>query len=448
MTALRAYQERMAQFVVDKKRTACWVDVGLGKTLATLTAIKRHSWLVGRVLVVAPKRVAAMTWPDEIRKWFDGELTYRAYTGDAKERRRFRNESGDEDITIISTEALVSLVKEHEDDWREKLPWNWVIFDESSQYKSAGRNGSARFKAALFVARRAEYVTELTGTPATNGLADLYGQMFLLDDGEALGRTLTAFRNTFFDYSEYSRQYTLKKGMDKLIHRKCQPYVLALEAKDYVDLPEVVYNDILVHLPEDLREQYERLEEEFLIELEQTEIPVMSAAALSMKTRQLCAGFCYDESGKARYVHELKMDALEMLLDALDGEPLLLGYQFRAEWDMVKRRFPFAESADNEHVFDRWRKRKVRLLCGHPASIGHGLNIADGGCNTLWLSETWSLEHIRQFEGRLGGARGVGKKPVVHRILVADSIEERVAAARVAKEATMHDLIQAVKHRG
>ncbi len=441
----REYQRRAAEFIVDKKRCALWVEMGLGKSLSTLLAIYTHAWQVGRVLVVAPKRVAEMTWPEEVSKWFPKRLTYQAFTGSASELERFNATSGGEDITILSVEAMTRLVDANKRKWKTRTPWQWIVFDESSLYKSGGQQGSNRNKAAKFLAKRAEYVTLLTGTPATNGLADLYGQFELLDGGACLGRTLTDFRNTFFTYNEYSRKYTLKPGMGKAIQRKVKPYVLSFEAKDYLDIPETIYNDVRVRLPDALREKYETLEAEFVLETDGEDFAAFSEGAASMKLRQFCNGAVYTEDKRVVDVHNLKLDALEDVLLGLAGQPLLLGYNFIHDFERIKKRFKFATHVDEKGALDRWKKGQVRLLCGHPASMGHGLNIAEGGCNTLWFGETFNFEHILQFEARLGGARGVGKQPVVHRILVEDSVEDRVAQARLVKGATMAELMRAAK---
>lgn len=438
----------MADFIVGQKRAACWVDCGLGKTLAVLTAIVRHNWLVGRVLVVAPKRVAEYTWPEEIHRWYPDQLTFRSFTGTAKEIERFEKTSGKEDITVVSVEAMVALVDKFKGKWRKSVPWNWLVLDESSLYKSGGQQGSNRNKAAKFIANRVEYVTQLTGTPATNGLMDLYGQFEVLDGGAALGRTLTDFRNTFFAYDEYKYTYKLRPGMDKVIRRRVAPSVLSLEAKDHLDIPETVYNDVRVYLPPKLRAQYERLEEEFLLEVEGGDVAAFNEGALSMKLQQFSNGAIFDEDRNVHLVHDLKLDALDDILTGLAGAPLLLGFKFTHDWTRIKKRFPFAAHIDERGVLDRWRRGEVRLLCSHPASGGHGLNIAEGGEHTAWFGEPFDLEHIIQFESRLGGARAVGKQPVVHRILVADSVEQRVAQARIVKGATMRDLMGAMKRRG
>jgi SNF2 family DNA or RNA helicase len=286
---------------------------------------------------------------------------------------------------------------------------------------------------------------QLTGTPASNGLMKLWGQMFLLDRGEALGRTKGRFLATFFEQNPYTQRYELKKGMEGAIHRKVAPLVLRVDAADHMDMPPTITSNIKVHLTPKLMGQYKRFETDFLIKLESGGVfAAANAASLSGRLRQYCNGALYDTEHDWHVVHDLKLDALEDLLVSLDGEPLLLFYQFVSDGDRIQARFPQAVRLDDKDAMPRWRRGEVSLLIAHPASGGHGINIASGPKHTCYYGLPWSLELYDQSFGRLNGARAKTTS-YVHHIIVSGTVEEHMSAVLQEKARTQADLLQAVK---
>lgn len=396
------YQVRAIQYVLDRPACALWVEPGLGKTAIVLAAATTllERFEVLRILVVAPPRVAASTWPDEAQKW--GFLVrVRVIRGTPTQRKRLIDEPG-ADIWTINYELLPWLVAEYGRAW----PWDMVVLDEASKVKD---RSTRRWKALTRVRRQISRLVELTGTPAPNGLTDVWAPIALLDHGEALGRTLTAYRQHWFESDYLGYNWMPRPGAAEEIHARLRDICLTLRVEDYLSLPECVPVTLAVDLPTKARTLYHQMEREMFVELAGTEVTAWNAAALSNKCRQIAQGAVYtdpaDPPTKAprpwMRVHDAKLDALQDLLEELPGEPVLVAYQYRHDLERLRACFPDARELDQDPGTVRdWNAGRVRLLLAHPASAGHGLNLQTGGNILVWFGLDWNLELYLQFNAR------------------------------------------------
>lgn len=442
---LHDYQERAVQFIVDNPRCALWLTMGLGKTVSTLTALADliDSFEAQRVLIVAPLRVALSTWPAELRAWSHvSHLSSVVLAGRSPEERAALALNDKADLHIINRELVPWLVETFA---RHKVAWPYdtIVLDEASSFKSPK---ARRFKALRKVLPRVSRMIELTGTPASNGLLDLWAQVFLLDGGERLGRTYSLYRDRHFaaDYMGYN--WTPRAGAEAEIHKRLGDICLTLSAEDYLDLPPLIENDVCVPLPREARRVYQQLERDFLTEIEGQDVAVFNAAALTNKLLQCANGAAYlDDTGAWGTVHDAKLDALEDLIEAANGAPVLVAYCYRSDAERIEARFPQAERLTKDpNQIDAWNAGKVPLLLAHPASAGHGLNLQEGGRHVIWFGLNWSLELYQQFNARLHrqGQRG---PVVVHRIVADETVDQTVAAALRAKDTTQRALLAALK---
>lgn len=436
---LHGYQDRAARFIQDVPYCALWVDMGLGKTISTLTALvdMLRGFTIGKTLIVAPLRVAKKTWPDEIALWeHTRDLRHIGLFGTPHARKR-QAFSG-EDIHIINRELIPWLV----DFWKDNWPYDTVIIDESSSFKSPK---AQRFKSLKRVRKHIDRLVELTGTPAPNGYLDLWSQIYLLDQGERLGRTMTAYKQKYFeaDYTGYN--WTLREGAKEKIDAKLKDIVLRLDAEDYLKLPRRVDNTLWLDLPPGARSQYRELEREFLLELEDADVEAFSAAALSNKLLQFCNGAVYTgEDSESAIVHNEKMDALAEIIDEAAGQPVLVAYTYRSERERIRKAFKRAVCVDEPDAIDRWNAGEIEILLAHPASAGHGLNLQRGGNIAVWYGLTWSLELYQQFNARLH-RQGQTKPVFIHHLAMRDTIDETVLDALARKDVTQAALLRAVK---
>lgn len=439
--ALHGYQQRAVHFILERPAAALFMEMGLGKTLVTLTALAElfDRCEIDRVLVIAPKRVAESTWPAEITKWnHTRHLGYALAVGDARARRAAV--LAGKPITIINRENVPWLVEAFGKRW----PFDAVVIDESSSFKDPS---TARFKALRRVRGQIDRMVLLTGTPAPNSLLELWPQMWLLDRGEALGRTFTGFREAFFvsDYMGY--RWTPRPGAEAEIYRRIEPLALTLRQEDWLELPERVDNVIRVELPARAQQQYREFEREYLLPVASGErISAANAAVLAGKLLQLANGAAYVDEGEGAFeeIHAAKLDALEELAE--DGAPVLVAFQFRSDLARLRRRFPRARPLLGPRDIEDWNAGRVPMLLAHPASAGHGLNLQAGGSRIVWFGLTWSLEQYQQFNARLhrqGQRRGV----IVHHLVAGGTVDEDVIRALQAKEAGQNALLDALRLR-
>lgn len=437
------YQEYAIRRIVNEANVGLFLDCGLGKTVITLTAIDQliHGFgIVSRVLIIAPKKVAEATWQAEVRKWDHLRgLTIATALGTAAERR-MAVEAGAE-ITVINRENVVWLVEAYGARW----PFDMVVVDESSSFKSPA---AKRFKALRRMLPKIRSVVILTGTPAPNGIEDLWAQVYLLDRGERLGRYITHYRQRYFDHNPWRHEYVPKTGAFEAVQRRISDICVSMRAEDWIQLPEMIVDDIPVALDPEAAKAYRRMEREMVMEVGEDEISATSAAALTGKLLQLCGGCVYDEAGAAHHVHDAKLDALGELIEVLNGEHALLFYGYRHELPGIRAklcgvRWRELNSAEDAEA---WNRGEVDVLLAHPASCAYGLNLQDGGRHVIWYTLTWSLELYQQANARLH-RQGQEKPVIVHRLLVQGGVDEDVAKALEGKDETQATLIEALKAR-
>ncbi len=448
---LHSYQRRAVDFIKTNPKCALWVEMGLGKSVSTLTAIAdlEAEFAINRVLIIAPLRVARSTWPAELERWaHTRHLDATVIKGTPAKRSQIVIDDRST-IHIINRELvpwLVTLVRESEYLRERGWPYDMVVIDEASGFKS---HKTKRFKALKKVLPSIDRLVELTGTPASNGLLDVWAQLFLLDQGQRLGKTFTSYQRRYFESDYMGFNWTPKDGADAQIHGKLEDICLTLAAADYLDMPPLVENDVVVELPPAVRSQYADLERDFLLKLEADEtVEVFNAAALANKLLQFANGAVYletDAGRETRKVHDVKLDALDDIVEGTNGTPLLVAYNFQSDAARILGRFPQAQLLDKDPAtIDAWNAGEIEMLVAHPASAGHGLNLQAGGSNVVWFGLNWSLELYQQFNARLH-RQGQTKPVIIHRVMCADTAEQTVAEALVSKNTTQRALLDALK---
>ena len=436
------YQQYAIDFIKNNEVAAVLLDMGLGKTSITLTAVNDlifDSFEVSKVLVIAHLRVARDTWPAEIKKWDHlKHLRYSVAVGSESERlAALRKEA---DIYIINRENVDWLVN------KSKVPFNFdmVVIDELSSFKS---HQSKRFKSLLKVRPFIKRIVVLTGTPSSNGLMDLWAQFRILDMGKRLGRYITHYRSAYFlpDKRSADRIFTYKPadGAEQMIYDRISDITISMKSADYLKLPECIINEVPVFMDTKEKAIYETFKEDMVAKIKDEEIDAANAAVLSGKLLQMANGCIYDEDKKAIKIHDRKLDALEDLIESANGKPLLVAYWFQHDLARIKERFPVREIKTSKDIED-WNKGKIPLAVIHPASAGHGLNLQTGGSTLVWFGLTWSLELYQQCNARLH-RQGQTDTVVIHHIIAKGPIDEDVMAALQRKEKIQNALINAVK---
>lgn len=437
---MHAYQHKAVRFIKDKKRCLLLLSMGLGKTVSTLTAISDliDGFAVNKVLVIAPLRVANSVWKQEAAQWDHlKHLTFAICTGSSKDRLSALQH--DADVYVINRENMVWLLEHYKSKW----PFDCVIVDESSSFKNPS---TKRFRALRKTLPKTEYMVLLTGTPSPNGLIDVWSQAYLIDFGMSLGRTITGYRQRFFeqDYSGFNWQ--IRKGSSDTIHDLMRPYTLSMQAHDYIDVPEKIDVVERVYLPPKVKREYDDFEKTLFMELGGEEIEAMSAAVLANKLLQFSNGAMYtDELSNYTTIHDMKIDALKELVDQNEGENMLIAYNFKSDLERLQKAFPEAVVLSKDpSVVERWNEGKIKMLLAHPASAGHGLNLQRGGSLAVWFGLNWSLELYQQFNARLHRQGQTKPVRIVH--IVSDgTIDERVLEALRSKDATQAKLLLALK---
>ena len=438
---LHAYQERAVEFIKDKRRCALFLGLGLGKTVSTLTAISdmRDEFSISRVLIIAPLRVANSVWRQEAAQWDHlKHLDVAVATGTGRHRLAALYLKAD--ITVINRENIPWLVKLLGAKW----PFDAVVIDESSSVKNPS---TARFKALKKILPKTDVMVLLTGTPAPNGLLDLWSQAYLIDLGERLGRTITGYRQRFFEADYFGRSFAPREGSDDSIHGLIADVCLSMSADDYLDMPDRIDLNHVVTLPPRTLTAYKDFERTMIAELPSgDEIEAVSAAVLAGKLMQNSNGFAYtNDAGSYEVLHDAKLDALAEIVDDNAGENMLVAYNFKADLERLKARFPQAVVlGKDEETIDQWNRGEIPMLLAHPASAGHGLNLQHGGSLCVWFGLNWSLELYLQFNARLHRQGQTMPVRVVH-IVASDTIDARVAAVFQAKDATQRSLLSALK---
>lgn len=438
------YQKYAIQFIEKEDVSALLLDMGLGKTVITLTAIRNLiiKGKAGRVLIIAPLRVAKSTWPDEIAKWDHlHDLTYSVAVGTEKERKEALNKNVE--IVIINRENVDWLVNKS----GYRFNFDMIVVDELSSFKSWQ---SKRFKALLKVRPYVERIVGLTGTPSSNGLMDLWAEYRILDFGERLGRYITKYRLKYFEPDKRSAtvifSYRLLPGAEEQIYKEIADITISMKAKDYLKMPDLIINEVQVDLEASERRAYDTMKKEMVVRLSDVEeIDAVNAASLSGKLLQMANGAVYDDEKRVVRIHDRKLDALEDLIEAANGKPVLIAYWFKHDLDRIKERFNVREILTDDDI-KAWNNGKIDVAVIHPASAGHGLNLQQGGSTLIWFGLTWSLELYEQANARLY-RQGQKETVVIHHIITRGTIDEDVMLALKRKEKTQSALIDAVKAR-
>lgn len=437
------YQQFATDFILNQSICCLMLDMGLGKTVITLTALWQlalDSFDVSRVLVIAPKRVAEDTWPKELAKWehLTG-LTSSLVLGSAAEREAALQKKAF--LYIINRENVAWLVKNHYWDF------DMVVIDELSSFKS---NKAERFKAMKKVRPMVTRIVGLTGTPAPNTLLDLWPQMYLMDMGQRLGRFIGGFRDRFFLPDKRNREiiysYKPREGAEDAIYILISDICISMKAADYLDMPKRIDNRIEVSMSPKERKLYDDFQKDMVLSIGNEELDAANAAALSNKLLQMANGAVYGEDKKVIPIHDRKLDALEDLVEAANGKPLLVAYWYKHDLQRIKARFKNARCIDTAKDIDDWNAGKIPLALIHPASAGHGLNLQDGGCTIVWFGLTWSLELYQQLNARLW-RQGQKHTVVIHHIVTKGTHDEDVMRALENKDTRQSALIEAVRAR-
>lgn len=439
------YQQKAKQWIVDHPSAGIFLGCGLGKTVITLTAIQDMLYTeVGKVLVIAPLRVAATVWAEEAAKWDHLKgLRCVKVLGTVKDR-----------CTALDRDADVYVINRENTDWlvrwaqqRKHWPFDMVVLDELSSFKSPS---AARFKALRRVRPAIGRVVGLTGTPAPNGLLDLWSQVYLLDEGQRLGKTLGGFRTRYFDPGRRNGQIVFnwnpKPGASEAIYELLSDICISMQAKDYLDLPDRIDQTITVQLDQAARKAYDTMEEQMLLPLRDTEITAANAAVVTGKLLQLANGAIYDADRQYHVIHDAKLDALEELVEAAQGDPVLVYYSYQHDLKRILDRFPKAKQLTTSEDVTRWNRGQIPLMLAHPDSAGHGLNLQQGGHILVWFGITWSLEKYQQANARLH-RQGQGKPVTVYHIVAEGTMDEQVMRILDKKDLRQNALIEAVKAR-
>ena len=444
------YQKYVTEKMIELLYMGAWLDMGLGKTVCTLTALhelKYHRFCIRKALVIAPKKVAENTWSAEAAKWEHlQDLRLSVVLGTAKQRIAALR--ADADVYIINRENTQWLVKYYGREW----PFDVVILDESTSFKN---HQAKRFRALKAVRSRISRLIELTGTPSPRSLMDLWAQVYLLDGGERLGRTISVYREIYFVPDKRSRttifSYALKDGAEEAIYKQLSDICISMKSEDYLELPDRIDHDIPVVLDAKAAKAYQQLETNMLLEVGEEEIvTAASRATLTGKLLQLCNGAVYSEIGDVIPIHECKMEVFLETLEQLQGQHVLVYYYFRHDRDRILaalegtgRTVRVYKGAQEERD---WNAGRIDVLLAQPASCGYGLNLQDGGHHIVWFGLTWSLEEYQQANKRLH-RQGQKYPVIVHRLIVKGGMDEDVIKSLESKDASQDALIEALKAR-
>lgn len=443
-----SYQRFATTYIEKNPVSAVFLDMGLGKTVLTLTAIADllfDSFEAHRVLVIAPLRVARGTWPDELAKWEHlSHLRFSVAVGTESERKTAFLKPAD--IYIINRENVQWLIEQ------SGLPFNFdtVVVDELSSFKS---HQSKRFRALMKVRPKTRRIVGLTGTPSSNGLMDLWAEFRLLDMGKRLGRFIGQYRKDYFVPDKRNGQvifsYKPLPDAEKRIYEKISDITISMKSVDHLQMPELVTAKYLVRMSDDERERYDEMKRDLVLQLAEGEITAANAAALSGKLCQMANGAVYGDDGDYHHIHNRKLDALEDLIEATNGKPVLVAYWFKHDLERIvlrlkQKHIQFAKM-DTPESIAHWNRGELPVALIHPASAGHGLNLQSGGNTIIWFGLTWSLELYQQTNARLWRQGQTSKTVVIHHIIAKDTIDERVIKSLSEKDRTQTALIDAVK---
>ena len=442
------YQQYAIEYIETHPVSAVLLDMGLGKTSITLTAL--HDLLFDRfeahkVLIIAPLRVARNTWPAELQKWDHlQDLTVSVVVGNAEERKAALAKQAD--LYVINREMVLWLVEQS----GYKFDFDTVVIDELSSFKN---HQSKRFKALMKVRPKVKRIIALTGTPSSNGLMDLWAEFRLLDMGARLGRYITQYRTKYFMPDKRNAQiifsYKPLPGAEEQIYDKISDITISMKATDFLSMPKRIESEYPVYLSEEEREKYDALKQEMVLQLPGEEITAANAASLSGKLSQLANGAIYTEEKDVITVHDRKLDALEDIIEAAAGKPILVAYWFQHDLQRITERLEALKVSyariSSPVSIELWNRGEFAVGLLHPASAGHGLNLQEGGSTLVWFGLTWSLELYQQTNARLWRQGQTASTVVIQHIVAKDTVDERILKALTEKNNTQEALIAAVK---
>ncbi|GEB35292.1 DEAD/DEAH box helicase [Brevibacillus parabrevis] len=440
-----AYQRYCINRLLTDEALGLLLDMGLGKTVITLTAVndlKYNRFAVSKVLVIAPKKVAEATWSKEAAKWEHLKmLRVVPILGSSTQRIRALNTPAD--VYVINRENVAWLVEYYRNAW----PFDMVVVDELSSFKN---HQSKRFKALTWIRPHIKRIVGLTGTPAPNGLLDLWAQVHLLDQGQRLEKKITHYRARYFEKNYSGFGYTAKPGADKLIQQKISDICISMKAEDYLELPDAIPNIIPIVLDDKAKKLYKQMEKELLLQIEGTEITATSAAVLTGKLLQLCNGALYDDERQVYEIHDNKLEAFMELVEQLNGKPVLTFYSYQHDLSRIKKALAKTNLRVREiktpQDQDDWNAGRIDVGLAHPASTAYGLNLQDGGNHVAWFGLPWSLELYQQANKRLH-RQGQKQKVILHHLVVQGGADEDVMDSLEAKATTQDRLLEALKAR-
>ena len=442
------YQAYAVEYIETHPVASIFLDMGLGKTSITLTAISNllfDSFEVHKVLVIAPLRVARDTWTAEVEKWDHlKDLRCSVAVGTVAERKAALLRQAD--IYIINRENIGWLIEE------SGIPFDFdmVVIDELSSFKN---HNTKRFKSLLKVRPTVSRIVGLTGTPASNGLMDLWAEFRILDMGQRLGRFITKYRTDYFMPDKRNGQviYSYKPlpFAEKAIYEKIGDITISMKSTDHLNMPDLISSEYEVYLSKDERKRYDELKQDLVLSIGDGEITASNAASLSGKLSQMANGAIYDDNGNSIHIHDRKLDALEDIIEAANGKPILVAYWFKHDYERITERLKSLKiphsRLDDSASLRRWNNGEIPVALIHPASAGHGLNLQSGGSTLVWFGLTWSLELYQQTVARLWRQGQTANTVVVQHIVTLGTIDNRILKALSQKEHTQTALIDAVK---
>ena len=435
------YQQYAIDFIESHPTAAVLLDMGLGKTVITLTALNDllfDRFEISRILVIAPLRVARNTWPQEIGKWEHlNHIRYSVAVGTEKERRDALRKQAS--LYIINRENVPWLVE------KTDFTYDAIVIDELSSFKNWS---SKRFKALMKVRPLAKRVIGLTGTPSGNGLMDLFAEFKVLDMGQRLGRFITKYRQDYFVPDKRNGQvvfsYVPLPGAEERIYEKISDITISMKAADHLKMPELIESEYSVTMSDSERKMYAEMCEQLVLQMKGDEVTAANAGVLSGKLVQMANGAVYTDDGATLHIHDRKLDALEDIVESMNGKPLLVAYWFRHDAERIEKRVPCVR-LDTDEAIARWNRGEIPVALIHPASAGHGLNLQSGGSTLVWFGITWSLEFYQQTVARLYRQGQNSNTVVVQHIIAEGTIDEKILRALKRKDKTQAALIEAVK---
>ena len=448
----KRHQEIAIKFLRENPRCCLFLDMGLGKTVVALTVAHEliDDFFIDKALVIAPLRVAEDTWSRECDKWEHlSGLRISKILGSAK--KRIEALEADADIYVINRENTQWLVEYLNGKW----PFDLVIIDELSSFKSAQ---AKRFRMLRRVIRGSRYVWGLTGTPAANGYMDLWAEIFLVDNGERLGKTITSYRNSYFTPGAHKGhivyEYRLKLGAKEQIDKKLSDICLSMSKEDWLQLPPIMYNNVTVRMSSAERKVYDKFQKEKVLPLLENSLSTLdnmesavvgdTAAVLSGKLLQMANGAVYDDKEGVFHVHDRKLDALDEIVDVSNGQPILVFYSYKHDLKRIRDRFPESVLLKTSAEIEAWNNGQIPMLLCHPASAGYGINLQQGSHIIVWFGLPYSLEQYQQSNARLH-RQGQEESVIVHHIVCENTLDEKVLSALQRKDATQRSLLDALK---